>query len=241
MVIANTSQAYSRNARDKPMKLATPKYIKFIIMLLCVVPAKAQSVIQNREETCDGPVVSARELTRRSRITSRPIPAMTQEAMAHDVRGRVVLEAVLCRTGRVTDVRVVESLPYGMTEKSLESVRQTKFTPAEKDGHTVSQKMRFEFSFRFIGDLDDQIAVKDAEGRIVEAVEIVGNRRLTANEIMSLIQTRPGELCSLQQLQKDLAAILATGYFNSEDTRVQTENGARGGVVIVFHVHELPL
>lgn len=222
------------------MKKSTDlRYIKIILMLLFAVPVKAQNLNQNNGETCHGPVFSTRELSRRATITSRPILAMTQEALAHDVHGRVVLEAVLCRTSRITDLRVVESLPYGMTEKSLEAVRQIKFTPAEMNWHTVSQKMRFEFYFNDRG--LDEIAAQDAEGRIVEAVEIIGNRRLTGNEIMGLTQTRPGDFCSVQQMKKDLAAILATGYFDRGDTRVQTENRADGGVVIVIEVHELPL
>ena len=212
--------------------------ILIVLMVLFVVPARAQYV-RNREETCGGPVYSGRELWRRARITSWPDPAMTKEALAHDVHGRVVLAAVLCRTGRVTDLRVVESLPYGMTEQALESVRQIKFTPAEKNWHTVSQKMRFEFHFNDNG--LDEIAAKDAEGRMVEAVEIIGNRRITEKEILGSIRTRPGDLCSVRQLEQDLATILATGYFNKADTRVRTEVGASGGVVVVFEVHELPL
>jgi TonB family protein len=215
------------------------RYIKIIFLLLFVVPAKAQSLDQNREETCHGPVFSAPELSRRAVITSRQIPTMTQEALAHDVHGRVVLEVVLCRTSRITDLRVVESLPYGMTEQCLEAVRQIKFTPAEMNWHTVSQKMRFEFYFNERG--VDEIAAKDCEGRTVEAVELMGNRRLTRNEIMGLIHTRPGDLCSVQQMKKDLAAILSTGYFDSGATGVQTETRADGRVVIVIKVHELPL
>jgi TonB family protein len=208
-------------------------------MLLFVVPTKAQNVNQNRDETCNGPVFTSEELSRRAKITSRPIPVMTKEALAHDVHGRVVLEAILCRTGRVTDLQVLESLPYGMTEKALEAVRLTKFVPAEKDWHTVSQRIRFEFHFNDRG--LDKIAARDAEGRIVEAIEIVGNRRLTANEIMSSIKTRPGDLFMVQQMMKDLERILATGYFDSKGTRIKTEIGASGGVVIVFEVQELPL
>jgi len=220
-------------------KSSHSRYFKILLMLLVVVPAKAQSLNQNREETCHGPVFSARELSRRATITSRQIPGMTQEALAHDVHGRVVLEAVLCRTGRITDLRVIESLPFGMTEKALETVRQIKFVPAEKDWHTVSQRMRFEFHFNDSG--VDAITAEEAEGRNVEAIDIVGNRRLRANEIMSLIQTRPGDLCREQQIKKDLERILATGYFDSRGTRIQTEKGARGGVVIVIEVQELPL
>jgi len=164
---------------------------------------------------------------------------MTKEALEHGVHGRVVLEAVLCRTSRVTDLQVLVSLPYGMTEKAVEAVRQMKFIPAEKDWHTVSQRMRFEFHFNDRG--VDPIDAQDAEGRNVESIEIVGNRRITDNEIISLIQTRPGDLCSVQQMKKDLARILATGYFDSRGTRIQTERLASGGVVIIFEVQELPL
>jgi len=214
-------------------------YFKIILIPLFVVPAKAQNLNQNHEERCEGPVFSSRELSRRATITSRSIPEMTKEALEHDVHGRVVLEAVLCRTGRVTDLLVLESLPYGMTEKAVEAVRQMKFIPAEKDWHTVSQRIRFEFHFNDRG--VDPIDARDAQGRNVESIEIVGNRRITANEIINLIQTRPGEIFSEQQIKKDLASILATGYFDSRGTRVQTEKLASGGVVIIFEVQELPL
>ncbi len=214
-------------------------YFKILLIPLFLVPAKAQILNQNREEACEGPVFSSREVSRRATITARPNPEMTKEALEHGVHGRVVLEAVLCRTSRVTDLQVLVSLPYGMTEKAVEAVRQMKFIPAEKDWHTVSQRIRFEFHFNDRG--VDPIDAQDAEGRNVESIEIVGNRRITDNEIISLIQTRPGDLCSVQQMKKDLARILATGYFDSRGTRIQTERLASGGVVIIFEVQELPL
>ena len=214
-------------------------YFKILLIPLFLVPAKAQILNQNREERCEGPVFSSREVSRRTTITARPNPEMTKEALEHGVHGRVVLEAVLCRTSRVTDLQVLVSLPYGMTEKAVEAVRQMKFIPAEKDWHTVSQRIRFEFHFNDRG--VDPIDAQDAEGRNVESIEIVGNRRITDNEIISLIQTRPGDLCSVQQMKKDLARILATGYFDSRGTRIQTERLASGGVVIIFEVQELPL
>ena len=214
-------------------------YFKILLIPLFLVPAKAQILNQNREEACEGPVFSSREVSRRATITARPNPEMTKEALEHGVHGRVVLEAVLCRTSRVTDLQVLVSLPYGMTEKAVEAVRQMKFIPAEKDWHTVSQRIRFEFHFNDRG--VDPIDAQDAEGRNVESIEIVGNRRITDNEIISLIQTRPGDLCSVQQMKKDLARILATGYFDSRGTRIQTERLASGGVVIIFEVQERPL
>ncbi len=163
-------------------------YLLIILTLPFVVSAKAQNVDRNGEERCGGPVYSGRELGRRATITSRPIPALTEEALAYQVHGRVVLEAVLCRTGQVTDLRVVEGLPHGMTEQVLQAVRQIKFTPAEKNWHTVSQTIRFEFSFN--DNRLKKIAAKDAAGRTVEALEKVGNRRITDKEMLGLIKTR---------------------------------------------------
>jgi TonB family protein len=148
------------------MKRSTASRGKLFIILMLGFPvtALAQNANQKkREETCKGPVYQGSEVTHRATITLRPIPSMTQEALAHDAHGRVVLEAVLCRTGRVTALRVVEGLPYGMTEKALEAVRRIKFTPAEMKWHTVSQKMRFEFLFNESG--IGEIGLNDATGR----------------------------------------------------------------------------
>ena len=44
-----------------------------------------------------------------------------------------------------------------------------------------------------------------------------------------------------QQVQRDLQAILALGFFDKTSTRVLTEEGARGGVNMIFEVKELPI
>ncbi len=220
------------------MKISGTSRGKLIIifMLLSLVTAQAQNA--NQKQTCGGPVYLGSELTHRAKITSRSNPSLTPEALAHGVHGRVVVEAILCRTGRVTDLRVVEGLPYGMTERALAAVLQTRFTPAEMNWHTVSQKIRFEFGFneRGVG-----IGLNDAVGRLVEAIEIVGNRRFTAKEILRWVKTRPGDLLNVQQVSRDLETILATGYFNRASTRVSSEEGVRGGVAIIFETYELPL
>jgi len=220
------------------MKISGTSRGKLIIIFMLLFLATAQAQNANQKQTCGGPVYLGSELTHRAKITSRSNPSLTPEALAHGVHGRVVVEAILCRTGRVTDLRVVEGLPYGMTERALASVLQTRFTPAEMNWHTVSQKIRFEFGFneRGVG-----IGLNDAVGRLVEAIEIVGNRRFTAKEILRWVKTRPGDLLNVQQVSRDLETILATGYFNRASTRVSSEEGVRGGVAIIFETYELPL
>jgi outer membrane protein assembly factor BamA len=74
----------------------------------------------------------------------------------------------------------------------------------------------------------------------MEAVEIQGNRRLKDGDILALIKARPGEPFSARQIQHDLQRLLEAGVFDKTKTRVITESGVRGGVVVIFEVFELP-
>lgn len=77
--------------------------------------------------------------------------------------------------------------------------------------------------------------------RLVESVAVIGNRRLTAKEILTNVETRAGDPFSEKQTQRDLERLLALGVFVNTDTRVLLEQGVRGGVSVIFEVHELPL
>jgi outer membrane protein assembly factor BamA len=88
-------------------------------------------------------------------------------------------------------------------------------------------------------------APKDIEAQrheqLVEAVEFFGNRRLSDAQILKYIRTRAGQVFSVKQVQLDLEEIIALGVFNKIQTRVSTEAGAHGGIVVIFFVVELPL
>jgi outer membrane protein insertion porin family len=77
--------------------------------------------------------------------------------------------------------------------------------------------------------------------RLVETVDIQGNRRLRDEDILYYVQTRAGDAYNPDQVQRDLLAILALGFFDKTETRVLTEEGARGGVNVIFEVKELPI
>src|SRR6185369_7639184 len=77
--------------------------------------------------------------------------------------------------------------------------------------------------------------------RIVENVDIIGNRRLRKDDILYYIQTRPGDPYSVEQVQRDYQTLLSLTFFDKTATRVLTENGPRGGVNIIFAVKELPI
>ena len=113
------------------------------------------------------------------------------------------------------------------------------FKPAEMNYHTVSQSQKFEFSIN--GGSGPGIESAVATGRLIESLDIMGNRRFTAKEVQSWIKTRAGEPLKAEQIQEDLNTILATGFFNKSGTRVFIEEGVRGGVGVYFEVHELPV
>lgn len=79
------------------------------------------------------------------------------------------------------------------------------------------------------------------KSNLIEALDIQGNRRLTDEEILRHIKTRPGEQFNAKQMQDDLQSLLKLGLFNTSQTRVLTEVGVRGGVNVIFEVMELPL
>src|SRR5262249_10644074 len=157
-----------------------------IVILFSLTAATAQSPVS---QECFGRVYNAKEVTRRAKIIQRPdlnlVNSFVQGRQAH-----IVIRGVLCRTGRVTDMQLIEGTPSGLTDYLKKAVAGVPFTPAELNWHSVSQRMAFEFDIN--GGRMKMISEDEAKGRLVETVEVVGNRGLTAEQIMFWIKTRPG-------------------------------------------------
>lgn len=77
--------------------------------------------------------------------------------------------------------------------------------------------------------------------QLVESVDIQGNRRLRDDDLLYYIKTRPGDVFSPAQLERDLRELLALNFFDKTETKVLTEDGVRGGVNVIFEVKELPI
>jgi len=77
--------------------------------------------------------------------------------------------------------------------------------------------------------------------RVVESVDVTGNRRLRKDDILYWVQTRPGDVYNPDQVERDYQAILQLGFFDKTATRVLIETGPRGGVALIFEVRELPI
>lgn len=84
-------------------------------------------------------------------------------------------------------------------------------------------------------------AQQPTQQRTVEDVQVIGNRRLRREDILYYVQVRPGDTFSEAQIQRDLQTILSLLFFDKVQSRVYTEEGPRGGVVVIFEVKELPI
>ena len=212
-----------------------------LFVFVVMPPSHAQLVLPGFADKCPGKIYSVKEVDRRARIIDFKSLTIPSEATAHDVHGTVIINAVLCRNGRVTDITVVQGLPFGVTENAISLVRTTRFSPAELNLHSVSQAMQFQFSVNEVSAITERIDPAVAAGRLVEDLDIIGNRRMTSEQILGWILTRPGNVYNAELVQQDLKAILATGNFDRRNTRVTLEDGVRGGVRVDFEVVELPL
>ncbi len=71
----------------------------------------------------------------------------TEEARQNKIQGTVALNVVFTADGRITNIRVVRGLPYGLTERAIEAAQRIRFQPAVKAGVPVSVRGTIEFTF----------------------------------------------------------------------------------------------
>lgn len=92
----------------------------------------------------------SRETDERAVIISKPEPRFPRTARA---RGAIVsvtvrVRAVLGADGEVKHVFVLTEQPKPFSESSVEAAKGVKFTPAKKDGRSVSQFVTLEYGFQ---------------------------------------------------------------------------------------------
>ena len=92
-------------------------------------------------------VYSGPEVTERARVLLKPEPQYTEEARKADTTGAVILRVVFSRTGEVTNIRAIKTLPFGLTEKAIAAARRIRFVPARRNGQAVSMYMQLEYNF----------------------------------------------------------------------------------------------
>jgi outer membrane protein insertion porin family len=80
-----------------------------------------------------------------------------------------------------------------------------------------------------------------ANERLIEDIEIRGNRRLPKETILYSIQSKPGDAYREATVRRDFETLLSLGFFDPLSCKLATDAGPRGGVIIIFEVKEYPL
>ena len=107
--------------------------------LLPCAPLIAQQPGQAPDnQECDIPIHKGKEIDRKARILAKPDPDYDRDDRRKYAREVIVLRAVLCGSGEVTDIKVKTGLSDRANAKAIEAARKIQFIPGEKDGAKVS-------------------------------------------------------------------------------------------------------
>jgi TonB family protein len=87
------------------------------------------------------------EVAQRARVLLKPEPQYTEEARRNQITGTVILRVVFSKFGEVTEIRAIQALPSGLTERAIAAARKIRFLPAMKEGRPVSVYMQLEYNF----------------------------------------------------------------------------------------------
>ncbi|HKR11958.1 MAG TPA: energy transducer TonB [Pyrinomonadaceae bacterium] len=90
---------------------------------------------------------SGAEVEQRARLLAKPEPQYTEEARKNQITGTVRLRVVFASSGEVVQIKAVNTLPFGLTERAIAAARQIRFIPAVKGGRSVSVQMQLEYNF----------------------------------------------------------------------------------------------
>lgn len=88
-----------------------------------------------------------------------------------------------------------------------------------------------------LGQLAQEIMLKVLRRERIDQILITGNRRIEANAIKAVIESKEGNLFSPETLRSDLKSIFAMGYF--DDVKIDVEDSPKGKLVN-FIVTEKP-
>lgn len=94
-----------------------------------------------------GRIFRGLELTTHARVLLKPEPQYTEEARRNQITGTVILSVVFSKDGQVTNIRAVQTLCCGLTEKAIAAAKLIRFEAATKNGRAVATYMQLVYNF----------------------------------------------------------------------------------------------
>ena len=142
----------SRVARvPVPAELAPPEPLTVVEIepspiVVPEAPAVGLAAIPETLPPATGPVRFSTDMRRPVRIAGHE-PTYTEAARRVRERGIVILDAIIDKNGRVTDIEVLKRLRFGLTESAVAAVSRWRFEPATLDGKPIA--VRYTLTVRF--------------------------------------------------------------------------------------------
>lgn len=93
-------------------------------------------------------VVPERQVSTRAKLLTAADVAYPAAARAAEIEADVPVEIVVDTRGLVADARPLARSGYGLDAAALAAIRGYRFEPAQRDGHRVAVRMRWQVSFR---------------------------------------------------------------------------------------------
>src|SRR5262249_12068734 len=87
---------------------------------------------------CPSPIYRRSGVTQMALMKEQLQVSYTADAIQNKVEGKIVLQFVVCSDGRVSDITINESLPSGLTERTIEAITKMRFQPALRGTQPVS-------------------------------------------------------------------------------------------------------
>jgi periplasmic protein TonB len=95
----------------------------------------------------DGPIIVAGDVVPPEKIEA-PQPVYTETARKARIQGVVIVQAIIDKSGVVTNVKVLKGLPMGLEQSAVDAVKRWKFKPATLNGKPVAVYYNLTVNFR---------------------------------------------------------------------------------------------
>ena len=117
---------------------ATTKFLSVTLAISCFAVAQQPSSPSNTNE-CSVPTYTGKDIDKHPKILAKPEPDYSREDRRKYAQGVTTLRAILCGTGEVLNIRVLEGLDDDIDQKTIAAARKIRFVPGEKNGVKVSR------------------------------------------------------------------------------------------------------
>ena len=109
--------------------------------LNAIAADRKKEVIEPPKKECQGGTAT------RPVITERRPAIYTEEAKVERVKGTVVMSALFSIDGKLSGLRILKGLPYGLTVAALQAAKAVRFQPATCNGKPIVTRGNLEFEF----------------------------------------------------------------------------------------------